>query len=105
MQAWDVVIVGGSIAGMRAAIAASDAGATVTVLSSSQPSSFNDDAVVSGIASSAGEVNSSEHATRNHPYCLEDVSKQIQPPAGALFLEKLLCLVPMLLSWLSCYKP
>ena len=51
---------------MRAAIAASDAGATVTVLSSSQPSSFNDDAVVSGLASSAGEVNSSEHAADTH---------------------------------------
>ena len=51
---------------MRAAIAAFDAGATVTMLSSSQPSSFNDDAMVSGLASSAGEVNSSSHAADTH---------------------------------------
>ena len=66
MQAWDVVIVGASVAGMRAAIAASDAGATVTVLSSSQSSSFNDDSMVSGIASSAGESNFAEHAADTH---------------------------------------
>ena len=66
MQAWDVVIVGASVAGMRAAIAASDAGATVTVLGSSQPSSFNDDSMVSGIASSAGESNFAEHAADTH---------------------------------------
>ena len=51
---------------MRAAIAASDAGATVTVLSSSQPSSFNDDAIICGLASSAGETNSAGHAADTH---------------------------------------
>ena len=51
---------------MRAAIAASDAGATVTVLGSSQSSSFNDDSMVSGIASSAGESNFAEHAADTH---------------------------------------
>ena len=66
MQAWDVVIVGGSIAGMRAAIAASDAGATVTMLSSSQTSSFNDDSMTSGLSSSAGETNFSDHANDTH---------------------------------------
>ena len=66
MQAWDVVIIGGSIAGMRAAIAASDAGSTVTVLSSSQPSSFNDDSMQSGLASAAGETNPSTHAADMH---------------------------------------
>ena len=51
---------------MRAAIAASDAGATVTLLSSSQPSSFNDDAIICGLASSAGETNSAGHAADTH---------------------------------------
>ncbi|MEE2747975.1 MAG: FAD-binding protein [Candidatus Thermoplasmatota archaeon] len=63
MQAWDVVIIGGSVAGLRAAIAASDEGATVTVLSSSAPSSFADDAVNCGLATSSGETNPSVHAT------------------------------------------
>jgi len=62
MQAWDVVIVGGSVAGLRAAIAASDNGATVTVLSSDSPSSFSDDAMSCGIAAASGEVDPSSHA-------------------------------------------
>ena len=62
MQAWDVVIVGGSVAGLRAAIAASDEGATVTVLSSSSPSSFIDDSMSCGLATSSGEVDPSTHA-------------------------------------------
>ena len=62
MQAWDVIIVGGSVAGLRAAIAASDEGATVTVLSPSSPSSFTDDTMSCGLATSSGEVDSSTHA-------------------------------------------
>ncbi|MCS5535165.1 MAG: FAD-binding protein, partial [Candidatus Poseidoniales archaeon] len=62
MQAWDVVIVGGSVAGLRAAIAASDEGATVTVLSSASPSSFTDDTMSCGLATSSGEVDPSTHA-------------------------------------------
>tara|TARA_B100000749_G_scaffold279439_1_gene272201 strand:- start:237 stop:1829 length:1593 start_codon:yes stop_codon:yes gene_type:complete len=62
MQAWDVIIVGGSVAGLRAAIAASDEGATVTVLSSASPSSFTDDTMSCGLATSSGEVDSSTHA-------------------------------------------
>ena len=62
MQAWDVVIVGGSVAGLRAAIAASDQGAAVTVLSSASSSSFADDTVSCGLATSAGEVDPSNHA-------------------------------------------
>ena len=62
MQAWDVVIVGGSIASLRAAIAASDEGATVTVLTPSSSSAFVDDATSCGLATSSGETNPSEHA-------------------------------------------
>ena len=62
MQAWDVVIVGGSVAGLRAAIAASDQGAAVTVLSSVSSSSFADDTMSCGLATSAGEVDPSNHA-------------------------------------------
>ena len=59
MQAWDVVIVGGSIASLRAAIAASDEGATVTILSSSTSSSFVDDITSCGLAASSGETDPS----------------------------------------------
>jgi len=62
MQAWDVVIVGGSVAGLRAAIAASDEGATVTVLSTSSLSSSIDDSMSCGLATSSGEVDPSTHA-------------------------------------------
>ncbi len=77
LQAWDVVVVGGSVAGMKAAIAASDEGSTVTLLSPSHPSSFNDDSTFSGLASSAGETNPSEHAADTHrvgtSLCEDDV--------------------------------
>ena len=62
MQAWDVVIVGGSVAGLRAAIAASDQGAAVTVLSSVSSSSSADDTMSCGLATSSGEVDPSNHA-------------------------------------------
>ena len=62
MQAWDVVIVGGSIASLRAAIAASDEGATVTILTQSSTSSFVDDVTSCGLAASSGETNPSGHA-------------------------------------------
>ena len=62
MQAWDTVIVGGSVAGLRAAIAAADGGSSVTVLSPSHPSSTCDDSIVSGISASVGEINSSTHS-------------------------------------------
>ncbi len=62
MQAWDVVVVGGSIAALRAAIAASDEGTTVTILSSSSSSASTDDAISCGLAASTGEVNPSTHA-------------------------------------------
>lgn len=66
MQAWDVVVVGASVAALRGAIAAADAGATVTVLSSSSPSSFADDATTSGLATSSGETDPSTHAADTH---------------------------------------
>jgi len=66
MQAWDVVIVGGSIASLRAAIAASDEGATVTILSPSSPSSFVGDTTTCGLATSSGETDPSGHAADAH---------------------------------------
>jgi len=62
MQAWDVIVVGGSVAALRAAIAASDEGAAVTILTPSSPSSFVDDTTSCGLATSSGETNPSEHA-------------------------------------------
>ena len=62
MQAWDVVVIGGSVAALRAAIAASDEGTTVTILSSSPPSALTDDAISCGLAASSGEVDPSTHA-------------------------------------------
>jgi len=62
MQAWDVVIVGGSIASLRAAIAASDEGATVTILTQSSTSAFVDDVTSCGLAASSGESDPSGHA-------------------------------------------
>ena len=61
MQAWDVIVVGGSVAALRAAIAASDEGAAVTILTPSSPSSFVDDTTSCGLATSSGETNPSEH--------------------------------------------
>ena len=66
MQAWDVVILGGSTASLRAAIAASDEGATVTILTPSPPSAFVDDVTSCGLAASSGETNPSEHAADVH---------------------------------------
>jgi len=66
LQAWDVVVIGGSIAGLRAAIAASDEGATVTVLSAASPSAYIDDSVSCGLATSSGEQNPSTHAADTH---------------------------------------
>ena len=54
MQAWDVIVVGGSVAALRAAIAASDEGAAVTILTPSSPSSFVDDTTSCGLATSSG---------------------------------------------------
>ncbi len=60
MQAWDVVVVGNDVAALRAAIAASDAGASVTVLCSRAPSSKSHSEC--GIAASLGESSHSAHA-------------------------------------------
>jgi succinate dehydrogenase / fumarate reductase flavoprotein subunit len=66
MQAWDVVVVGSGVAALRAAIASSDEGATVTVLSGSTPSSFADDTAVGGLSASLGEATTSEHVADIH---------------------------------------
>ncbi len=66
MQAWDVVVVGSGIAALRAAIASSDEGSTVTVLSSTATSSFADDMIVGGLSASLGEPNTSDHVADVH---------------------------------------
>ena len=66
MQAWDVVVVGSGIAALRAAIASSDEGSTVTVLSSTATSSFADDMIVGGLSASLGEPNTSNHVADVH---------------------------------------
>ena len=61
MEAWDVVVVGGGIAALRAAISASDAGASVTVLSAGAPTS-PEGSPSCGLAASLGETDYTGHA-------------------------------------------
>lgn len=61
MEAWDVVVVGGGIAALRAAISASDAGASVTVLSAGAPASLEGNPSC-GLAASLGETDHTGHA-------------------------------------------
>ncbi|HJM45049.1 MAG TPA: FAD-binding protein [Candidatus Poseidoniaceae archaeon] len=61
MEAWDVVVVGATIAGMRAAIAAHDEGASVTILSSHGLGNSGSDTYSSGVAASLDESNSISH--------------------------------------------
>ena len=62
MEAWDVVVVGGGSAALRAAISASDAGSRVTVLCSGALSSDTDGVAPSGLAASIGETDHTGHA-------------------------------------------
>ena len=61
MEAWDVVVVGATIAGMRAAIAAHDDGANVVILSAHGLGNSGSDNYSSGIAASLNESNSISH--------------------------------------------
>ncbi len=62
MEAWDVVVVGGGVAGLRAAIAASDEGASVTILEEGALGSASASLSCEGLAVSMGETTSSKHA-------------------------------------------
>ncbi len=62
MEAWDVVVVGGTVAGLRAAIAAHDAGASVTILEEGAIGSGGASTSVEGFAVSLDETNYDGHA-------------------------------------------
>ncbi|PXF23099.1 MAG: hypothetical protein CXX71_02660 [Methanobacteriota archaeon] len=61
MDAWDVVVIGGTVAGMRAAIAAHDAGASVALFSGRAHGSDAGAADTGGLAASVGEATSRAH--------------------------------------------
>ena len=61
MEAWDVVVVGATVAGMRAAIAAHDEGASVVILSAHGLGNSGSDNYSSGLAASIDESNSMSH--------------------------------------------
>jgi len=59
MEAWDVVVIGSGVAALRAAIAASDGNATVTILSSQAISSSSDSTINCGFSIPMSEPNHS----------------------------------------------
>ncbi|MDP6742712.1 MAG: FAD-binding protein [Candidatus Thalassarchaeaceae archaeon] len=63
MDAWDVVVVGGTVAGLRAAISAHDSGAEVIVLEEGAIGSGGASTSVEGLAVSSNEENNTSHAT------------------------------------------
>ena len=63
MDAWDVVVVGGTVAGLRAAISAHDAGSSVLVLEEGAIGSGGSSTSVEGLAASINESNNKSHAS------------------------------------------
>ena len=61
MESWDVIIVGSGVAALRAAIAALDAGATVSIFDDTGPGSAQARADDTGISASLAESDSNEH--------------------------------------------
>ena len=61
MESWDVVVVGSGVAALRAAIAALDAGATVSIFDDTGPGSAQARADDTGIAASLSESDFHEH--------------------------------------------
>ena len=63
MDAWDVVVVGGTVAGLRAAISAHDSGAEVIILEEGAIGSGGASTTVEGLAVSSNEESNNSHAT------------------------------------------
>ncbi|MBJ24286.1 MAG: hypothetical protein CMB64_06410 [Euryarchaeota archaeon] len=61
MEAWDVVVIGGTIAGMRAAIAAHDEGSSVVLISAHGLGNSGSESYSSGLAASLDENNPMSH--------------------------------------------
>lgn len=61
MEAWDVIIIGGTIAGMRAAISAHDEGSSVTIISQKGLGNSGSEGYSSGLAASLDEENPMSH--------------------------------------------
>ena len=61
MESWDVIVIGSGVAALRAAIAALDAGATVSIFDDAGPGSAQARADDTGIAASLAESDSNEH--------------------------------------------
>ncbi|RAH15450.1 MAG: hypothetical protein CMB56_002920 [Methanobacteriota archaeon] len=61
MEAWDVIIIGGTIAGMRAAISAHDQGSSVVIISQNGLGNSDSDSYSSGLAASLDEENPMSH--------------------------------------------
>ncbi len=61
MESWDVVVVGGGPAALRAAIASADAGSSPLMIDSRGTGAASGDAPTAGLAASIEETDSSEH--------------------------------------------
>jgi len=61
MESWEVVVIGGNPAALRAAISASDGGASTLLIDSAGIGSRQGDPPYAGLAASLGEINSSAH--------------------------------------------
>tara|TARA_B100001113_G_scaffold77978_1_gene61131 strand:+ start:17840 stop:19285 length:1446 start_codon:yes stop_codon:yes gene_type:complete len=61
MESWEVVVIGGNSAALRAAISASDGGASTLLIDSAGIGSRQGDPPYAGLAASLGEIDSSAH--------------------------------------------
>ena len=61
MESWEVVVIGGNPAALRAAIAAADGGASTILIDSAGIGSRQGNPSLSGLAASVGEIDSSAH--------------------------------------------
>ena len=61
MESWEVVVIGGNPAALRAAISASDGGASTLLIDSAGIGSRQGNPPYAGLAASLGEIDSSAH--------------------------------------------